>query len=535
MKKRVWITCIAVLLPLHVLFGINNEIETNVESSIDRATVYLNGAQLTRTATVQLEPGRNELVFTGLSRYIDPATIQLSGTGEFLILSLNHQVNYLSEHPEQEKLQRLIEIRDSLQKEIDRKNVSIQILDRELTILMNNTDLKGTDKNLTAAELEQAMNYFRDKLTEIEEKKLEIQDTLTLLNEELEKVKRQINEMNSGRRESTSEIRAILQTDSGQSSTLTLTYLVNNASWYPTYDVRVQDIRQPIEFFYRANIRQQTGVEWNNVRLTVSSALPERGGRLPEMNPWYIDFYEPRPLEQQEPAVRMRREADEAKVSGNLADVVTRPTVPTEFVQNQTSFSYNIDVPYSVPSGGNPLTVDIQRHEMDAVYRYFASPKLQQRAYLTARIPNWQEYNLLPGETNLFFENTYVGKTSINPQVTGDTLAFSLGKDPSVVVDRTKLREFEEKNFFGSKIRESFAWQIEVRNTKKQPVQIEIEDQVPVSQNEDIEVDLIEGSGADFNRETGRLAWNTTIAPGETYTVRFEYRIEYPRGKQVRY
>ncbi|MDX1618805.1 MAG: DUF4139 domain-containing protein, partial [Balneolaceae bacterium] len=196
-------------------------------------------------------------------------------------------------------------------------------------------------------------------------------------------------------------------------------------------------------------------------------------------------------------------------------------------------FSYRIELPYDVPSGGNPLTVGIASHRVPADYRYFTVPKLGSRAYLTARISEWGRYNLLPGDANLFLENTYVGRSTINPQSVSDTLSFSLGRDQSIVVDREKLEEFEERNFFGNRVTQSFAWEISIRNTKEQPVRIEVNDQVPVSQHEDIEVSLTEDSGAEYNRQTGMLRWVLQMSPGQTRTLRFEYEVEYPRGRRI--
>lgn len=537
--KKAWFPALFLILFVYTTF-LNATPKQQTDSNISEVTVYENGALVTRTATAQLTPGRNEILFSGLTNTLNPQTIQLKGDGEFIILSTTHQFNYLTEHPQKERLQQLTEIRDSLNHAIQLGEATGRILDRELNILMSNTVFKGADQNLTAAGLKQVMEYFHEKLTQVETDKLEINRKLEQLREELKKVNQQISELNNGRSQTTSRVAAVLQSDTRQQVRLTLSYLVNRAGWYPSYDVRVSGIQNPVELSYKANIYQTTGVDWDDVQLTVSSARPEQGGILPGLDPWYIDFYTPLPppvttVPQMEERNKMRaRQAAQKSADQQAVFEEMYTALPVQEIQNQTSFSYKIELPYNIPSAGKPLTVEMKRHEVPAGYRYYTSPKLRSAAYLTANISEWGEYNLLPGEANLFFENTYVGKSNINPRVVADTLTFSLGRDESVVIERAKLREFEEKNFFGSRVRESFVWEISIRNSKNQPVVIEVEDQVPVSQHEDIRVEVNERSGADYDRSNGRLLWKLEIGPNQSRKIRFEYEVEYPRGKILR-
>lgn len=598
-------------------------------SAISNITVYLEGAQVTRTATPSLKTGKNEILFTGLSQHIRPATIRLSGSGEFQILGLSHQINYLEEQVPQVKLQELIARRDSLQKVIKQQQVTKTIIDRELNILLNNSNLKG-DGNISSTELRQAMDYFHEKLTELETKKFETDNAINMLREQVNKLNNQISEYrNSSRSNPTSEIRAVVQSTGAGTAEMELSYLVHNAGWYPSYDIRVEDIGQPINFTYKANIQQSTGIDWNDVELTVSSAVPKYDGRLPSLSPWYVDFLDYRLSN----TISTSREADLptagdqgiTSVSGTVRDATTGQPVPTANViikgfargtstgtngnftlsnippgakvlritfvgyktldvpitsehidarlqpgeigledltvagygmetqrlspskaesrsvlpatrlQNVTSFSYHLEIPYSVESNGREVTADIRNHQIEAGFRYLAAPKLRKKAYLTARIADWDQYNLIPGPASLFFEDTYVGRTPLNPRVTGDTLAVSLGEDKGVVVERDKRREFEEKNFFRNRVRETFSWEITLRNTKDQPVDIEVNDQVPVSTNEDISVSLEERSGAEYNRDTGLLTWDLTLEPNETRNLIFTFELEYPRGKTIQY
>lgn len=505
-----------------------------VESSVEQATVFQNSAQITRTATVHLASGRNEITFEGLTPSLKPETIQLRGSDPFMIMSLSHRREYIGVHPQKDRLERLKAQRDSLERIIEDKESTQSVLERERNILLSNINLKGDQQNLTAAELEKAMEYFHRKLTDLENGQLTLTRELDTLNEELEKIEKQISELDDDAERNRSLVTAVLQSDQSEQVELRLTYLVADAGWYPSYDLRVADVDGPVNLSYKANIRQSTGIDWNQVDVTVSSAIPDRGGGLPDLRPWYIRFRDVQPQKMKEGrAMKVQAPAADQRDQAEDRMEAARRTVTVQEVQNQTSFSYRIDIPYDVPSGGKPLTVAVKNNDIPAEYRYYTVPKRRSEAYLTARISEWDQYNILPGEANLFFGETYVGKSSIDPRSVGDTLSFSLGSDESVVVEREKLREFKEKNFFGNKVRESFAREISVRNSKDQPISIEVLDQVPVSENEDINVSLQESSGAHYNRQTGMLTWQLQLGAGETRELRFVYEVEYPEGKPI--
>ncbi len=205
----------------------------------------------------------------------------------------------------------------------------------------------------------------------------------------------------------------------------------------------------------------------------------------------------------------------------------------TEIEVNDLSVSFDIALPYDIPTGGQPQLVDIARHEVPASYRHFAIPKLDTDAFLVAQLSGWEKYNLLNGTANVYFQGTYVGETQLTTQNTNDTLTLSLGRDKKVIVKRERLNEFSSKRFIGSNIRELVTYRITVRNTKPEAIRLTLEDQVPVSQNSDIEVNVEEVSGAKRDQETGKLSWQVDLKPNETRTFDIRFEIKYPKGKTV--
>jgi uncharacterized protein (TIGR02231 family) len=202
-------------------------------------------------------------------------------------------------------------------------------------------------------------------------------------------------------------------------------------------------------------------------------------------------------------------------------------------IENQVSFEYELGVPYSLPPDGKKYTLDLQTHSFPASFEYHCIPKIDTDAFLIARVTGWESQNLLPGDMQLFFEGTYVGKSVLDPGSTNDTLQLALGRDKGIVVKRTRLPEYTERRFLGQNRTDTRAWEISVRNNKPLPVKLILEDQIPISTNKDIEISAQEVSGASLNRETGKLIWTLELNNGESNILRTKYSVKYPKDKTV--
>jgi len=507
--------------------------ETNIKkvpSTIEEATVYLRGAQVTRNAEVELQAGSNTVTFSDLSIQFSEASIQIATDKQITILSLSKSQS--GDGMSSQILDSLEAVKADLQSQIEFKQAEQQVLSYELNILQSNQTLRGQNEKITAAEIKQAMDYFREKLTEIETSKIEVKNSISELNEQLNEVNSEINRIKQSEQRQSGQIIAEIQSPRTQIVNFSLSYFISNAGWSPTYDVRVSDIGQPVDLSYKANVYQQTGIDWNNVTLSISSAQPMASTNIPSFQPVYLGFEQPRPQAQfqaeQELSTRQKSLEDNQVVEVGYS----APDVSVN--QNQTSFSFTIETPYSVPGDGDRKTVTLKDHSLPASYRYYALPKAREKAYLRAMVTDWEELNLLNGEANLYFGQAFVGKSRIQADAVSDTLEFSMGQDESISIERSRLKEFTEKNFFGNRVRETRAWELTVRNNKNRSISLTLVDQIPVSTNEDIEVDLQERNGASLNEDTGELTWNLSIGAGESVTRQFRYEVEYPSGKQIR-
>jgi uncharacterized protein (TIGR02231 family) len=207
--------------------------------------------------------------------------------------------------------------------------------------------------------------------------------------------------------------------------------------------------------------------------------------------------------------------------------------VETNQVTNQTSVEFEIKTPYTIPSDGKNLTIDIDNYTLTADYQYFCTPKIDKNAYLLARIVDWEKYNLLEGEANVFFEDTYTGKTLLDVRYMSDTLTISLGKDKGVSIKREIQKQFTTRQFLGNKKEETKTWMISVKNNKQQNIKISLSDQIPISTLEEIEINPINISNGKLDSETGIIKWDFQLKPTEKKDVDLKYSVRYPKFRTL--
>ncbi len=200
---------------------------------------------------------------------------------------------------------------------------------------------------------------------------------------------------------------------------------------------------------------------------------------------------------------------------------------------NTTTHEFALATPFSIPADNKNYTVNIGQYQIPAEYQYVAVPKLENDAFLEALLSDWEQYHLLSGEASLFFENTFVGKSFIDVENISDTLSISLGRDENVVILRNKQEQFSAKNFVGNKKVETIAWTIEVRNKKSHPISLTIQDQIPVSIINEIDVKLLEEGGAEYDEERGFLSWKLALAPSQAIELNFKYQVKHPGKRRV--
>ncbi len=508
-----------------------------VDSKITNVTVFLNRAQVTRMVKTKLEPGKTTVVFPALAAQLDQRSIQVRGSGKFTILGIAHQLNYGKEFSSP-RTKVLTDSIEWLQQQIAIEQSQKEVLAKEEQMLLSNQKIGGTNQNLTAAELKAMADFFRGRLNDIISQRSKIDNTIRKMSEQLRKVQLQLKEINDVHSKHTSEIHVNISADVETAAEFEVTYAVSNAGWTPVYDLRAIDTKNPVQLNYKANVFQSTGEEWKNVKLTLSTANPSLGGVKPELSTLFVDILNP--------VVRTVRYAEKKRAvaaapasvsmdveAGEVLEEAETSAEYTTTVQTSLSTEFQISLPYTVASASKPTLVDIGSHSLKADYLYSVVPKLDKDAFLMARVTGWEEYNLLPGEANVFFEGTFVAKTFIDPENIQDTLAVSLGRDRRVVVQREKIKDYSSRKTIGSNQRDSYGYTISVRNAKSEDIKVVIEDQIPVSKNSQVEVTLLDQGGATYQKEYGKLRWEISMKPQESKKMEYKFEVKYPKDKRI--
>ncbi|MSQ79101.1 MAG: mucoidy inhibitor MuiA family protein [Flavobacteriaceae bacterium] len=509
-------------------------------SRISHVTVFLNGAQVTRQAEVSVEKGITTLVFDGISPNINPQSIQLSGTAGVTLMSVVHKINYLSEA---ELPRRVTELQDSIEHLnfiIDQLHDNKFVLEQELSLLLENKNIRS-DKGMDMAQLEEMQELYRKRLPAIKEDLLKLNIQEKRYSERINRMTLEMGQVRSRYTTGNHEIVASIKADAKKTLKLILNYYNSNASWTPTYEVRSKGIGSPVQLIYKANITQNTGEEWKDVNLKLSTGNPNLSGMKPELDVAFLGWEENMTngwnfgADKQENDERGR---NDNKVPTKSMQVLSETKAGTyakpAFQMKATALGieFTVPLPYTIPSSGKTVTVDAQVFEMAAEYKLAAVPKLDKSAFLIARVSGREELNQLNGMANVYFEGTYTGQSHIT-RTEEDTLLVSLGRDNGIIIDRKKLKEMSSRAFLGSNKKEQSVWEISVRNAKSAPMEITIEDQVPVNTDKDIEVTVDDMGGATYDEATGKLTWKLTLPPGETKKLKFGFTVKYPKSKRI--
>lgn len=520
--------------------------EIKLSPKIEEVTVFLSSAQIKSKADRTLEPGISTLVFEGLTQSVDPNSVQVEGMGAFTILSVTHRMNYLRDS---KKPQNIISLEDSLETiktKLELNQGLMNIYEQEKTLIDANKNIKGQNSNLTSEDIEDVVDFFRLRMSDIMLKKIELAKIQKEINEQFSRVQNQLNEFNTKLNQPTSEIVVELSCEAKINARFNISYVVFTAGWNPSYDLRAKDTQSPVTLAYKANVYQNTGMIWENIKLILSTGNPTLSGTKPQMQPWILNFQSPNlnirgarssPSKKAELQSMPSMSNRDFEMKADEEDAYIPPaTTAADFTQlseSQLNMEFNIKIPYSIPDDGKTHSVQIQNISLPAVYEYYAAPKLDKEAFLLARISGWDAYNLLSGEANIFYEGTFTGKSFINTQITKDTLDISLGRDKNIVITRNRIKDFTEKKIIGSSKKETLGIEIAIKNKKTSAIEILIQDQIPVSANKEIEIETLELSGAKKNEENGFIEWKTKVEPSASLKYIFKYSVKYPKDRVI--
>jgi len=519
--------------------------EKKIKTSINSATVYLTGAELIRQKKITLSPGKTRIIFEDLSPKIDSKSIRIT-TGEKVdLLGISSKINYLTK---KEDLPEIKVLKDSLkliQKQIQDINDKSDSYTTEKKMLLSNTSIGGQNNGVSVTELKQASEYYRSRILDINTKISKLNREKNELTLSTQRINRQLTELNASTGYNRAEISILLSSDIAITTDIELKYVVTSCGWSPSYDIKATDTDKPVKLEYRAKVYNNTDIDWGNLKIKLSTADPNLSVTKPILNPWYLQYQTysynnqfKRSEGYTQNMIIGDNNAPSVSGGGNFSDLegFDETIISGDFSETEVpelSAEFDIKKTYSIPSDDKPYLVDIDEFELPATYRHFAVTKLDKDVFLLARISGWQDLNLIEGPANVYYSGTYLGQSFIYTRNVKDTLDLSLGRDSKVMVTRTKLKKYSSTQFVGTKKKETLAYQLVAKNNRKTNINIQILDQIPISQTDEIEVKILDISGAEHNETTGELKWEFNLKPGESKKLMLSFEIKYPKSKEI--
>ncbi|HTC00306.1 MAG TPA: mucoidy inhibitor MuiA family protein [Ferruginibacter sp.] len=572
-----------------------------VRSTLTTVTVYKVGAELTHTAKADVAQGNSQLIIENISNSVDINSIQVNCNGNVTIMGVEFGTDNLQDEIKTPEIKSLEDSVEKVNKNLSKVKTNIDILKDLLGVLKSNREIKGSQTGLSVVELTKLMDYYQSKSISLQDQLDALNDKQTKLTELVDKLTDQIAEEEKKNTKQTGKL--ILQLNCAEAGKydFTISYITQNAYWEPFYALKADNIKTPLQIIYRAKIYQTTGIDWKQVKLSLSTSTPNESGNAPTLDAWFLTYIYPAyrkyedkkvsavlegrvagvditqdgepgatsqisirgvsSLNQPSPlyiidgeiatgdegknikptdikSINVLKDEDATTVygaaaAGGVIEITLKHGMDdyTAVSDKELNVTFDIDLPYDIPTNGKAQTAELKKYSVPVDYKFFSIPKLDKQVYLLAQISDWEKLNLLPGEANIIFEGTYIGKSFIDPSSTDDTLKLTMGVDKRVVVTREKLMDFSSIKFLGANKKQIFTYETTVKNNKKDAIDISIKDQYPISQNKEIEVELLESKEARVNTETGELNWNLKLAAGEVKKIRISYSIKYPKDK----
>jgi len=604
-------------------------------ATIERVTVFANGAQVERVKSVSLVAGEQVVTFTGMSPYMDTKSMQVKAKGRLTVLGVSHR----TAHPDSSaQMQRLCQAENDV-KEVERRIQLVKdeqdMLAAQLELVKANCSVAGRTVATPLANIKELNNYYAQEVLSVKKRSLELKDQERKLNEELTRKQATHDSIAKLKLKAVTEIDVKVSAQQAGRADFNITYYVKNAGWFPSYDVRSNSTKEPLQLSYKANIYQNTKEEWKNIPVMLSSANPNRSNVAPELKTYWLDYGLSAPtylfdsdgstvsgkvvdaadgspligvsvmvkgthigtatdidgnysitlpqgsskltfsyigynsqtrtvsggstlnirMKEDEAALeevvvvgygsskRKGRSRAEASVSRMVEERAPGIAVEEEMEESevmvveqqqaQFGFEFEIKQLLTLPDGGKTTTTELARYQLPATYEYRGIPKIDKESFLVADATDWQKLNLLEGEANVYFDNSFVGKSILDPTVASDTLHFSLGRDQSIRVQRTKVGENSTRRFFGSSQEQTMTCRITVKNTRQEAVSITVFDQTPIARHSDINVTVEELSGGIRDDKTGIVRWPLQLQPGEQRELMLQYKVKYPKSRRL--
>lgn len=508
--------------------------ETEPGSRLQKITLFPNWASIARETTLSLKKGENIVRLSHLTPNLFDASVQinLEGQPDIRIEEVKVEETFLkkTEQPGVMKLQT----------ELDNLNLQIREAMNQVAAIQSSSDyLKRVDpfpqtQKITPADMEAHTRYLEKSLATNFERIASIEIKLKKMNEEKVALENELNNLAPDKSRSKNILIRLWSPGEKNGTRLGFTYLTPDAGWSPQYEARADFNSAKISFTYFASVHQSTGEDWLGTDLEISTSQPFIYGNPPELTPWFLDIYTPRPVRAKsamtlsgKPEQAMMMEAEEPQ------EIYIRGTAIRE---ETTSFSFVIPRKVDIASDGEPHRIEIAASESKAEFSFFTIPKLAQNVFLKTTLKNPFSFPIQPGMMSVFLNQQLVGNTSVNNTIIpDDSLDLSLGVDQGIKIERKLQKKFTDyAGVLSKETTVNYEYLIEITNGKSKKVTLDLNDQFPISRNEKIKIEPASPKRGDATvDEEGKISWNITLSPGEKKSIPVKFSVTYPKEMTV--
>ncbi len=529
--------CLGCLLP--------TQAQKQISAKLTEATVYLRGAALTHTASATLKSGSQEVVIDGLSPDIEINSLKVKANG-VLISATEFSQDYLTPREQAAHIKKLQDSLDLYKEQLKDAQNELEVHKQLLKLVTDGTqnNMSQKDGTVTIADINANMELYRTKASELQKSIDKDNKKIDKLKETVNRLNNQINQDETENMQLNGMLRLSVSVPENITTTFTITYFTNQAQWVPCYDINIPSMDKSITLQSKAKVRQVTGLDWNNVKLTLSNATPNRSTVAPVFKTWFLSFQRPQTIvdgmKVRSNSVSYAAPAEKASASNSIdytykwdSHMTMDDFVEVEDQDIQVSFA--IAVPYDIPGNGKEKLIDLKSYDIKADFKYYSIPKLSDETYLIATLSDYEKYNLLPGEATVTFNNTFVGRTRLRPNDTESQISLTLTTDPRISVKREKQKDFCSTKHVGNSTTVTQSYLITVKNNQSKAAKLTLKEQYPISNDKDIEVkDVTITPKATYDKtDIGVVTWDLELQPGETRTFTVTYTVKHPTDRDI--
>jgi uncharacterized protein (TIGR02231 family) len=536
------------------------------KASITQAVVYNDRVELTRTFRSSYQPGEYQVKLLDLPAGLDDNSVRASGQGsaavkisgvkiESVYLDTTTNIKYKLLEDSLDQLKEQMRAYDDRASLLQKESDYLEKIKAASTSVSAGRDQESA-KSPTVNEWMGLYNFYDARYEAINKEARGIEKSRKTLQTRIEAMQSRLNKIAGTANLTKKTVAVNFRVNEAGTLSLNLSYLMMGASWHPQYDIRVSPENKKVEFTYYGVIYQNTGEDWKDVKVTLSTAQPSVSGSLPALSPWYVDVYQPyyqkgaaskrakQNLEYGKQMAQAPMAAQEQMVvtGGFNADygeamsgVALVSTSDVSF--SGTSYVFTTPGDNNIPSDGEPHKIPIAFETLDAEFEYSAAPRLKPYAYLKGKVKNTTEYPFIAGDISVFFGNNFVGTSSINSVIPSEKFDVSLGIDEGLKITRQKVKELTEGT---AKIKRIYVYKITVKNLKSTKETVTVNEQYPVSKTDKIKVKLVSPKfdeekveyGA-HEKANGMIEWKFQIEPQGKKELDLEYMIEYSSDTSI--